>query len=209
MNFETWLLFAITETALCLTPGPAVLLVLSVGLSRGTVPSIAANLGILTANTMYFILSAAGLATVLLASYEVFFLIKWLGAGYLLYLGLSAVFAKAPAMAAPADAAPRRPVSRTFAHGFVLQAANPKTILFFAALLPQFVDPGRPMALQIAILAVTSVLIEFTVLVGYGTLAGRAQRYAARPWFARWSNRVAGGLLIGAAAGLAGLRRAA
>lgn len=209
MNFETWLLFTVTETALCLTPGPAVLLVLSVGLSRGAIPSIAANLGILTANTMYFLLSAAGLATILLASYEVFFLIKWIGAAYLLYLGIQAFRSKAPALAGRPDRAPRQAISRTFAHGFVLQAANLKSILFFGALLPQFVDPAQPLALQIAILGVTSVAIAFIVLINYGALAGQAQRYTGYPWFARWSNRVAGGLLIGAAAGLATLRRAA
>lgn len=210
MTFETWLLFTITETVLCLTPGPAVLLVVSIGISRGLFPSVSANLGILVANALYFLLSALGLAAVLLASYEVFFLIKWIGAGYLLYLGICAFRSKTPALAGGGtEDGHARPAIRTFTHGFVLQAANPKSLLFFGALLPQFVDPGQPMGTQIAILGVTSVVIEFSVLVFYGALAGRARRFATRPRFVVWINRVAGSLLIAAAAGMATIRRGA
>src|SRR5205085_8411867 len=90
MTLETWVLFTLTEAALCVTPGPAVLLVLSQGLTRGTRASVAANLGILTGNACYFALSATGLGAVLVASYEVFSLIRWLGAAYLVWLGISA-----------------------------------------------------------------------------------------------------------------------
>src|SRR5262245_7909664 len=95
----------------------------------------------------------------------------------------------------------------TLLHGVVTQGANPKALLFFTALLPQFVNPAVPLAPQITLLAVTSVLIEFGVLTGYAVLASRASGFARRPRYVRLLHRVGGGLLIGAGAGLVGLKR--
>src|SRR5262245_703254 len=94
MSLEAWLLFVATETVLCLSPGPAVLLVLSVSLTRGWRPGLQASAGILIANLFYFVLSATSLGAILLASWELFFLIKWLGAGYLIWLGLKTFFTR-------------------------------------------------------------------------------------------------------------------
>jgi len=95
----------------------------------------------------------------------------------------------------------------TFLHGVMAQGANPKALVFFTALLPQFIAPAEPLATQIMILAVTSVLIEFGVLAGYAVLASRASGLAHRPRFVSILQRVGGGLLIGAGAGLATLKR--
>ena len=94
-----------------------------------------------------------------------------------------------------------------FAGGLILQLSNPKAIVFFTALLPQFFDPHRAIAPQVAMLAVTSIIIEFCVLLAYGTAAGKASALARQPRYANWTNRIAGSLLIGAGAGLATLRR--
>ena len=206
MTLETWVLFVITETALCFTPGPAVLLVLSHGLTRGTGSSVYANLGILTGNAAYFVLSATGLGALLLASYEVFSAIRWLGAAYLVWLGVTAFFGKSAVLAVN-RAAPTSAV-RTFANGALLQVANPKALVFFVALLPQFIDPHRAVFAQVAILGVTSVVIEFGVLLAYGALAGRLTSVAARPRFQRLANRIAGTMLVAAGVGMARLERA-
>jgi homoserine/homoserine lactone efflux protein len=208
MTLESWLLFVLTEGALCLTPGPAVLLVLSHGLTRGTASSVVANLGILTGNAFYFALSATGIGAVLLASYEVFTAIRWLGAAYLIWLGASAFVGRSSVIAVTADPAVPVSAARTFVNGVVLQVANPKALVFFTALLPQFIDPRGSVLGQVAILGVTSVVMEFFVRLGYGALAGRLTTFAARPRFQILANRVAGGLLIAAGVGTARLERA-
>jgi homoserine/homoserine lactone efflux protein len=97
--------------------------------------------------------------------------------------------------------------TRTFTHGFVLQAANPKALVFFVALLPQFIDPASSVLGQVAILGVTSVVIEFVVLLAYGTLAGRLTAVAARPRFQTLANRLAGTMLVTAGVGLVRVER--
>src|SRR2546428_13912855 len=94
VSLEVWALFVVTESILCLTPGPAVLLVVAQALTRGTAASVWATLGILTGNALYFALSATGLGAVLLASHEVFSLVRWLGAAYLIWLGVLAFMAR-------------------------------------------------------------------------------------------------------------------
>lgn len=208
MSWEIWALFAVTETALCFTPGPAVLLVLSQGLARGTGSSVWSNLGILAGNTMYFVLSATSLGAVLLASYELFSVIRWVGAAYLVWLGVTAFIGKSPVFSvSPSTTTPTRR-GRVFVNGFILQASNPKALVFFTALLPQFIDPHTGVVTQVTILAVTSVVIEFFVLLAYGALAGRLTEVAKRPRFATLANRIAGSMLIGAGVGVARLRRA-
>jgi homoserine/homoserine lactone efflux protein len=207
MTWEMWLAFTVTEMVLCFTPGPAVLLVLSQALARGTVASIWSNLGVLGGNTVYFILSATGLGAVLMASYELFSAIRWIGAAYLIWLGVTAFLGTSPVLSlAPRGDAPRG-AWRMFVNGVVLQTANPKALLFFTALLPQFVDPRESLVVQVAILGVTSEVIEFLVLLGYGVLAGRMTSFASRPRFVKLLNRTAGSMLIAAGVGTAAIRR--
>jgi len=208
MNWTLWWLFVPTETILCLTPGPAVLLVLATALRSGSRPSIAATSGILTANAVYFVVSATSLGALLLASYRLFFLVKWIGAAYLIFLGAKALVSNSLPVDAP-ESAPgaSRSSWRLFADGLLLQLSNPKAIVFFAALLPQFIDPKGRLALQVFVFGLTSVCIEFLVLLSYGLAAGRAMAVARQPRYARWTNRISGMFLIGAGSGLALLRR--
>jgi threonine/homoserine/homoserine lactone efflux protein len=197
MTLTTWWIFVCTETVLCLMPGPAVMFILSSALKAGARKSIASNLGILSANTVYFALSATGIGALLLSS-KLFLAVKWIGAAYLVILGLRLLFDHNVAQKAPAEALNDHKSHHLFFNGFTLQMSNPKAILFFSALLPQFLNPHAAIVPQIVILGATSVVIEFSILLGYG-IAGSA--LTAR--YARWTNRVAGGLLIGAGAGLA------
>src|SRR5579883_583371 len=136
MTWTTWWLFAASEVVLCLTPGPAVLFVLSSALRAGARKSIASNAGILAANTVYFLISATGVGALLIASERLFSAIKWIGAAYLIWTGLRAIFGHTDVVAAEGVRETR--ASRLFGGGFITQASNPKAIVFFSALLPQF-----------------------------------------------------------------------
>lgn len=208
MHWQTWLLFVMTEAVLSLTPGPAVLYVLSQGLRQGAGKSVWASGGILSANAVYFALSATSLGAIIVASYKVFFLIKWAGAAYLIYLGLRSFLSKSSLLALPEASLRPATGSRILRDGFFLQGANPKALLFFTAILPQFIDPRQPVALQILILGASSILVEFIILFVYGQLAGRALEAARNPRYEAWTNRLAGSFLIAAGVGLARLRRA-
>jgi threonine/homoserine/homoserine lactone efflux protein len=206
MAWETWSLFLVTLTALCLTPGPAVLLVISQGLTRGARASLWSNFGILLGNALYFALSASSVGAVLLASRDLFFAIRWVGAVYLVWLGVTTFLGRSRVLSVTPDTRHGGGRARMLGNGLVLQLTNPTAPVFFAALLPQFVDPRDNVPVQFAILGVTSTIVELGVLAGYGALAGRAATYATQPRFATLTNRVAGALLVTAGIGTAALR---
>ena len=207
MKFETWMLFVLTEAVLSVTPGPAVLFVLSQAIRRGASKSVWASLGILSTNALYFALSATSLGAIIMASYDLFFMIKWLGAAYLIYLGLQSFFSKASLLKLPSEAPSQSSNWRTWMDAFLLQGANPKALLFFTAILPQFIDTNSSIAMQIIILGVSSIAVEFVILFTYGQVAGRTLSLVRSPRFERVSNRIAGSLLIVAGLGLARLKR--
>lgn len=206
MTTEAWALFCVTETLLCLNPGPSALLVMSLALTRGQAAGVRAAVGVLAANAVYFALSASGLVAVHSLSAEVFLVIKWAGAAYLIWLGARMIVRSWQARGD--DRSASVPVSgrRSFWQGFVAQGANPNLLVYFTAILPQFVDPTRPLPGQVAVLACSSFVIEFTVLSVYAALSSRAGRRAS-PRFRLIAERLGGGLLVAAGAGLASLRR--
>jgi threonine/homoserine/homoserine lactone efflux protein len=202
MTLETWLAFCVFETVLCFTPGPAVLFVVSVALTRDARAGMAAALGILVTNAFYFAISATGVAALILASGRLFEALKWIGAAYLVWVGLRMLFARGGDD--PAAPAPQR-VQRAFLRGLVVQGANPKALVFFVALLPQFVDPTAPVAWQMFVLGASSTVIEFLVLALYVAFAVRARRLAGAR-LAGPLERVGGGFLAAAGARLALLK---
>jgi homoserine/homoserine lactone efflux protein len=201
MSLETWLAFCLFETVLCFTPGPAVLFVVSVALTRDARAGMAAALGILVTNAFYIAISATGVAALILASARLFEALKWLGAGYLVWVGLRMLLSRGTAAGEPA---PQR-VQRAFLRGLVVQGVNPKALVFFVALLPQFVDPAAPVAWQMFVLGASSTVIEFFVLMLYVAFAVRARRLAG-VHLAGPLERVGGGFLVAAGARLALLR---
>lgn len=205
MSFQTWFLFFITEAVLSLTPGLAVLYVISQGLRGGAGTAVWSACGILSANFFYFVLSATSVGAVLAASERLFLVVKYVGAAYLIYLGLKSILGKAESlvtrMAAP------EPPFKIYSRGVAIQMANPKTLLFFTAIVPQFVNPRAAVGPQMAILAATSIIPEFFILMAYGALAGRASEWARQPKYATWADRIAGALLLAVGAGLALVER--
>jgi homoserine/homoserine lactone efflux protein len=204
MTLPTWLLFCLTETVLCLIPGPAVLLVLATALRGGFAPATRATAGILAGNTMYFALSATGIAAVIVASHGVFSVLKWAGAAYLVWLGLRMLLLRSGSHGA-AQERPGSNAERFFARAFIVQAANPKALVFFIALLPQFINPAASVPQQILLLGLSSVAIEFMVLSLYAALAARARTFTAAR-FSGLLERSGGAILIAAGARLAWYR---
>jgi homoserine/homoserine lactone efflux protein len=199
MTFQSWLLFFVMETSLSLSPGPAVFYVVSQSV-RGLPRALPATLGILSANALYFALSATSLGALIATSARFFTVAKWLGAAYLIYLGVHALLAAAASRAVTLEDGERR---RIYLGALTLQLSNPKALLFFLALLPQFIDTHRAVAPQMAVLAATSMLPEFCILLTYGWLANRAAHASARfgvtGGMNRWLAWIEGIGLIGCA----------
>jgi homoserine/homoserine lactone efflux protein len=201
MTFETWLLFLIMETALSLSPGPAVFYVVSQGI-RAFPRAVPATFGILSANACYFALSATSLGALIAASARFFTIAKWAGAAYLIYLGIKSLRSAAAShsIALTGTTTPRdKEAARVDTRGndrrqiylgaLTLQLSNPKALLFFLALLPQFIDTQRAVAPQMLILAATSMLPECCILLAYGWLAHGAAHASARFGVTRSMNQ--------------------
>lgn len=205
MSLESWALFCLAELALCLTPGPSSLVVMSQSLTRGTLAGMRATAGVIAANAIYFAVSATGLVALHSFSAGAFSIIKWCGAAYLAWVGLNLILRSFKATPVARQTAATDSGS-PFWRGFVTQGANPNLFVYFAAILPQFIDSAQALAPQVLLLACSSFLIETTVLSANAGLSGRAGA-AVAPRFRAFVDRVGGGLLIGAAAGIARLER--
>lgn len=182
MSFKTWLLFLTMESALSLSPGPAVFYVVSQSTRGELRRTLAATAGILSANGIYFILSATSLGAIIAASARFFAIAKWVGAAYLVYLGVRALRSAgmSHSVTLQPGAATDQSLRRVYVGALTLQLANPKALLFFLALLPQFIDLKSAVVPQMLILTATSMIPEFFILLGYGWLANRALRASVR-----------------------------
>jgi homoserine/homoserine lactone efflux protein len=209
MTWTTWGVYVVTATVLAIVPGPAIFLVIAQALQGGYRKGVWAGFGILAVNALFFILSAIGLTAMLKASYELFTVVKWAGAAYLIYLGIRTFFGQGTLALESGDGTERDPSlepgwrRKTFMRGIILQLSNPKAILFFTALLPQFIRTEKPIIFQTVVLGLSSILPELLVIVAYAVLAGQLYRVARQPRFVKTTNRVSGALLAGAGAGLA------
>lgn len=201
MEFSAWLAFCAAAAVLVLIPGPTILLVIGQSLGGGLRNALPLAAGVALGDLVAMVLSLAGLGAVLAASATLFAALKWAGAAYLIWLGVS--MWRAPVQA---EAPPPLPPSRAFRQAFIVTALNPKGIVFFVAFVPQFIDPARGFVAQAAILVVTFVLIAGCNALGYAILAGRLSGAVRRPGVRRVLNRLGGSVLVGAGLAVA-LRR--
>jgi homoserine/homoserine lactone efflux protein len=199
---NTWLNFALVALVVTLVPGPAFIVVLTTALRRGFKPGAYATAGIVIGDALYFFLTAVGLGSLLATSFWTFTIIKWLGIVYLVYLGLRSLFFPSNSLIAAADG---QSVSgrSSFVTALTVQLANPKLLLFLAALLPQFLDPSRPIALQLAVLGPIFMLSDTIIYLLLSTLAARARPLLTSPRATRIVSRVSGLAMLGAAARVA------
>jgi threonine/homoserine/homoserine lactone efflux protein len=207
MSFEHWLAFVAASVILLAIPGPTVLLVVSYALGHGRRYAAATVAGVALGDLTAMTASLLGLGALLAASAGLFTAVKWVGAAYLVYLGLK--LWRAPVGdPGQVDISETRP-GRIFAHAYVVTALNPKGIVFFVAFLPQFLDMTRPVLPQMAILVATFVSLATVNAALFGLMASSARRAVRKPSAQRLVNRIGGSFLIGAGLLTAAWRRAA
>lgn len=207
MSLELWLAFVVASTVLLVIPGPTILLVIGHGLAHGPRATLPTVLGVTLGDVVAVALSLAGLGAVMATSAMLFTVVKWLGAGYLVYLGVQ-MWRAHPAVPEPALGVPVASERRLAWRAFVVTALNPKSIVFFVAFLPQFVDPHASITLQLWVLGTTFVGLAMVIVATYAVLAGSARRLFVRPQAMALVNKLGGSLLIGAGLLTVGLRRA-
>jgi len=208
MPLDTWLAFFVASWLISLSPGAGAISCMAAGMRYGYARAMWNILGLQIGILFVLAIVAAGLGAIIAASTTLFTAIKWLGAAYLVYLGIQQWRAPAaPVTDAGADVSgtPRQLVMR----GFLVNATNPKGIVFMLAVLPQFIDPALPQLPQYAICGATLFFTDLVVMSGYTGLAARVLRLLREPHHVRWVNRTFGGLFVAAGAVLATFRRAA
>ncbi|MHC5653147.1 LysE family translocator [Stappia sp.] len=201
MDFDTWLAFLAASFVMLAIPGPTILLVVSYALSQGRSVAAAVVAGVALGDLTAMTASMLGLGALLATSATLFTALKWVGAAYLVWLGVK--LWRAPvATAAPEEAteAPAQTVSplRIAAHSYAVTALNPKSIVFFVAFLPLFVDPARPLLGQTVILEATFVSLAALNAAAYGLMAAAVGTRLKRPSVRRTINRIGGSAMIGA-----------
>ena len=205
MALSTWWLFVCVSFVISATPGPNMLHVMVQSIHHGWRRAIATMAGLMSAVLLYLLASAMGLGAILKAAPHLFDVLRYAGVGYLLWLGIKAWRANASPMGMEAGA-PVRSLHSLYGTGFLTGLANPKLIIFAAAFFPQFIDPARAFAPQLAILVGTCVVIESGWYMAYA-LGGRSlSRWLAPANRQRLFNRATGVLFIGFGGALLGAR---
>lgn len=206
MTLETYAAFVAASILFVASPGPGVMMSIANGMHFGLGRTLACIAGTLTIHVGFLTLTALGMGAVLLASATLFTVLKLAGAAYLIFLGIKAW--RAPIRSADAPRPTPKSLKSLYLQGLAVTGTNPKALMFYIALFPQFIDPAAPQALHFVILGAILLIV---VGIGLSLYAGMAQRIAA--WLKdarhqRLQNRVTGAIFIGAGVLLAGVRRA-
>jgi homoserine/homoserine lactone efflux protein len=202
MTHDTWTLWLALSLAAVLTPGPAMLAILGHALARGGLATLPVVLGNAAGAVLLIGASVAGLSAVLAALPHGLDVLKWAGAAYLFWLGLRA-WRSMGAVDAPATAAPETgtaTIGRAFARGLLIALSNPKALLFFGAVMPQFVDPAAPAARQFAVMAATFAVLELAVTATVALAAQALGPILRRAGLQGRIDRVGAAVMIAAAA---------
>ncbi|MDQ6437349.1 LysE family translocator [Mesorhizobium sp. LHD-90] len=206
MSFEAWAAFAAASAILLIIPGPTILLVVSYALGQGWRTALPMAVGVALGDFTAMTLSMLGIGALLAASATVFTILKWIGAAYLIYLGIKLFRAGGALKAEPrTDAAS---AARMMAHAWLVTALNPKSITFFVAFLPQFLSHEADFLTQMMVFEATFLALAFANVFGYALVASRARNLVKNPRAVRIFNRAGGSLLVGAGVATVALRPA-
>lgn len=209
MNFEIWLYYLIAIFALTASPGPSTLLCLTKSVTLGFRASIFTAFGSLTAIVGILTLSFTGLGLIIASSELLFNIIKWLGAAYLIYLGVKAFTSKEHTYHLKQNSSTTKlPCLSSYVSGFLVGASNPKAIVFFTALFPQFINLNEPLVTQYLIFAFSFAAMELFVLLTYAYFGSKSSNWLSQNGRARLFNKLTGGVFIGAGVFLSSANKA-
>lgn len=194
MTLETTIAYAIALAIFAGSPGPGVFATIAQAISKGAGPAFALLTGLIIADIIYLVAAAAGLGVIAKEFHEVFTVVRWAGAAYLIWLGWNCW--KTPAE--PSDEIQKRAKAKSFLAGFSISLSNPKVIVFYLAFLPTFVDLGTITTGDVAILASITAGLSYVVLGAYIYAARRVSHSFEKPRVRRRFDQVSGSLLIGA-----------
>ncbi len=208
MNPDTLLIYSVVSFFYIITPGPAILLAVSNGLNSGLRALLMSSLGNISGLFVLSLASIMGLGALMAASSDLFTLAKFLGAGYLIYLGIRQLLRTPRSFSIASEQATetRRASSGYFLEGFILAISNPKAILFFTALYPQFLDYSSAMLPQYVSMTGLFMAISFASLCSWGILSHTAKRHIGTSRGLKWFHRISGSLFIGVGIGLTQLK---
>ena len=203
MSLELYLAFVAASALLVLTPGPMVAYLVATTLKHGLRHGLMALIGSAAASAIQLAFVVVGLSLILSAAGEAFFWLKWIGVGYLVYLGVMEL--RAPNETLEVGATVSRSAKRTVTEAFFVNLTNPKALLFHGAFLPLFISPDAPARPQLILLAITFVVVAAVLDACWAAFAAQLQPLMQR--IGRWRHRITGGVLIAAAGGLALVRK--
>lgn len=206
MSLDHWLAFVAASAILLAIPGPTVVLVTSYALTHGRRSAAAIVAGVALGDLTAMTASMLGLGVILASSATIFMVLRWIGGVYLIYLGIK--LWRAPVHVDPDEVAPSASPARMFFHSFAVTALNPKSIIFFVAFVPQFIDTEHAMASQMFVMVTSFVLLATLNATTFALLASAARQRLRRPSVKRLVNRIGGSLLMGAGLFAAGWRKA-
>lgn len=207
MDLSTWLTFVVAAWAISLSPGAGAVAAMTAGLNHGFTRGYVMTFGLVAGIWTQVLVVGVGLGALIAASATAFTLIKWLGVAYLVWLGIRQWRAPAePLLADPGDN-PSVSLRGLLLRGWAVNAVNPKGTVFLLAVVPQFIDPARPLGPQYLVIAATLGATDLVVMAGYTALAAKLLRLLRTPRQVRLLNRAFGSLFIGMGALLAGFKR--
>lgn len=199
MTPGVYLALSATIAVAALTPGPAVTAIVARAITDGVRPALAINAGVVTGDLLFYLLAAAGMAAAARSLGELFTVLQWLGAAYLVWQGVTLWRYEPRAVTAVPNAAHESHFWRNYGAGLLLMFGHVQAMLFYAALLPGFVDFSRLTAWDIALVALTLVVVIGSINTGYAVLGARARHFFADTRAQRALHRVAGTLMLLAA----------
>lgn len=195
MSLEVYIVFLLATLVVVFSPGPAAITVASQGASNGAKRSLFGVFGVASANLVYFFLSATGIASLIIASNTLFAIIKWIGVLYLLYLGFNALLSKTSVIKIDLKASHAKP-KKLYMQGLIVELANPKALLYFSALLPQFIDVNQSIYAQLLIMGVSCFVIDCVAYGMYGFFGDKISKGAVKKWMITLINKATGGFFI-------------